>query len=69
MGPGMRMHGKAVKGMPYGAEVVSERQQNLADGNQIVHKSSSMSYRDGAGRTRQEVLNDKGEVMTITALA
>lgn len=66
MGPGMRTHGKAVKGMPYSAEVVSERQQNLADGNQIVRKSSSMSYRDGAGRTRQEVRNDKGEVMTIT---
>ncbi|MDB5754626.1 MAG: hypothetical protein JWR56_1054 [Massilia sp.] len=66
MGPGMRTHGKAVKGMPYSAEVVSERQQNLADGNQIVRKSSSMSYRDGAGRTRQEVRNDKGETMTIT---
>jgi hypothetical protein len=66
MGPGMRMHGKAVKGMPYSAEVVSERQQNLADGNQIVHKTTSMSYRDGAGRTRQEVRNDKGEVLTIT---
>jgi hypothetical protein len=66
MGPGMRMHGKAVKGMPYSAEVISERQQNLADGNQILHKHSSMSYRDGAGRTRQEVRNDKGEVLTVT---
>jgi hypothetical protein len=66
MGPGLRMHGKAVKGMPYSAEVVSERQQNLADGNQIVHKTTSMSYRDGAGRTRQEVRNDKDEVLTVT---
>jgi hypothetical protein len=66
MGPGMRMRGKAVKGMPYSAEVVSERQQNLADGNQIVHKTTAMSYRDGAGRTRQEVRNDKGEVLNIT---
>ncbi|MET0855431.1 MAG: hypothetical protein ABWY27_01665 [Telluria sp.] len=66
MGHGMRMHGKAVKGMPYSAEVVSERQQHLADGNQIVRKTSSMSYRDGAGRTRQELRDDKGEVLTIT---
>jgi hypothetical protein len=66
IGPAMRMHGKAVKGMPYSAEVVSERQQNLADGNQIVHRTTSMSYRDGAGRIRQEVRNDKGEVLTIT---
>jgi hypothetical protein len=66
MGPGMRMHGKAVKGMPYSAEVISERQQNLSDGNQIIHKRSSMSYRDGAGRTRQEMRDDKGEVLTIT---
>lgn len=66
MAPALRMHGHAVKGMPYSAEVVSERQQNLADGNQIVRKTTSMSYRDGAGRTRQEVRNDKDEVLTIT---
>jgi hypothetical protein len=65
-GPLMRMHGKAVKDAPYSAEVISERQQNLADGNQIVNKTTSMSYRDRAGRTRQEVRNDKGEVLTIT---
>ncbi len=65
-GPAMRMHGKAVKDAPYSAEVVSERQQNLADGNQIVNKTTSASYRDSAGRTRQEVRDAKGEVLTVT---
>jgi hypothetical protein len=45
---------------------VSERQQHLADGNQIVSKTSSLSYRDSAGRTRQEMRDAKGEVQTIT---
>jgi hypothetical protein len=66
VGPRMGMMGKAVKNAPYSAEVVSERQHNLADGNQIVNKTSSLSYRDSAGRTRQEVRDDKGEVHAVT---
>lgn len=65
-GAGLRMQAKVVKNLPYSAEVISERQQNLADGNQIVHRSSSLSYRDSAGRTRQELRDDKGELRTIT---
>ncbi len=65
-GPRMGMIGKTVKNAPYSAEAVSERQQNLADGNQIVRKTSSMSYRDSAGRTRQEMRDDKGEMQTVT---
>jgi hypothetical protein len=65
-GPLMRRNAKPVKNAPYSAEVVSERVQNLADGNQIVNKTSSMSYRDGSGRTRQEMLDNKGEVRVIT---
>jgi hypothetical protein len=61
-----RMHMKPVKNAPYSAEVVTERQQNLADGNQIDDKHSSMSYRDGAGRTRQELRDDKGELQLVT---
>jgi hypothetical protein len=61
----MRMGRKAVKGAPYSAEVVNERQQNLADGNQIVNKSTAKSYRNSAGATRQEVTDAKGEVRTI----
>ena len=65
-GMGLRMGGKLVNNAPYSAEVISERQQNLSDGNQIVNKTVSMSYRDSAGRTRQEVRDDKGEVRTVT---
>ena len=46
--------GKVVKGAPYSADVVSETNQALADGNIISHKSASRVYRDGEGRTRQE---------------
>jgi hypothetical protein len=66
MGAHLGMPGKPVKGAPYSAEVVSERQQNLADGNQVASKTSSLSYRDSAGRTRQEMRDPKGEVVTVT---
>ncbi|MFL6659931.1 MAG: hypothetical protein ACJ8GW_17745 [Massilia sp.] len=65
-GPLMALHGKPVKNAPYSAEVVAEQQQNLPDGNQIVSKSSSMSYRDSAGRTRQEKRDANGNVRHIT---
>lgn len=65
-GPRMGMLVKAVKNAPYSAEAVAERQQNLADGNQIVNKTSSLSYRDSAGRTRQEMRDAKGEVQAVT---
>lgn len=55
-----------VKNAPYSAEAVSESMQRLADGNQIVNKSSSMQYRDNAGRTRTEVRGDDGKLRTIT---
>ncbi len=60
------MHGKPVKNAPYSAEVVSEQLQSLADGNQIVNKTSSMSYRDSAGRTRQESRNASGALTRVT---
>lgn len=65
-GPLMRMRAEPVKNAPFSAEVLSEQQQHLADGNQIAHQSSSMSYRDSAGRTRQEVRDGKGEVRSVT---
>lgn len=55
-----------VKNAPYSAEAVSESLQRLADGNQIVHTSSAMQYRDSAGRTRTEVRGDDGKLRTIT---
>lgn len=64
-GPLMRMGRKVVKGAPYSAEVINERQHTLGDGNQIVNKSSAMSYRNSAGATRQEISDAKGELRTI----
>lgn len=57
--------GKLVKNAPYSAEMVSERTQTLGDGNQIVNKTTSMSYRDSAGRTRTETRNAKDEVVSV----
>ena len=45
---------KVVKGAPYSAEVVTEVNQPLADGNVISRKKTGMVFRDGEGRTRQE---------------
>lgn len=57
---------RQLRNAPYSAEMVTERQQNLADGNQIAERNSTMSYRDSAGRTRQEVRNAKGELQVVT---
>ncbi|MGZ5041385.1 MAG: hypothetical protein ACXWBQ_11635, partial [Usitatibacter sp.] len=46
--------GKVVKGAPYSAELVTETNQALADGNVITHRTSGRAYRDSEGRTRQE---------------
>jgi hypothetical protein len=53
--------GKVVKGAPYSAEVVTETNQSLADGNVITRRTSGAVYRDGAGRTRQESGGDGRE--------
>ena len=50
--------GKVVKGAPYSAEVVTEANQSLADGNVITRHTSGAVYRDGEGRTRQESGSD-----------
>jgi len=55
-----------VSNAPYSAEAVTERLQQLADGNQIVNRSSALQYRDSAGRTRTEVRGDDGAVRTVT---
>lgn len=65
-GPLMFAHGRTVKNAPYSAEVISEQTNTLADGNQIANKSSSMSYRDSAGRTRQEMRNAGGATRIVT---
>jgi hypothetical protein len=50
-GPGSRT---PVTGAPYSATETVQRQQNLANGNQIVTKDQSVVYRDGQGRIRTE---------------
>lgn len=62
----LRMHGRAIKNAPYSALEVIERQQVLADGNQIVTTSSSMSFRDSEGRVRIERRDRKGDVTRVT---
>lgn len=45
---------RVVKNAPYSAEVITENNQPLADGNVISKRTSGKIYRDAAGRTRQE---------------
>ena len=61
---GGRMSGRTVKGAPYSAEVVTESNQALADGNVISRKTSGAIYRDGEGRLRQESGGD-GKAPTV----
>jgi hypothetical protein len=55
---------KVVKGAPYSAEVTTEVNQALADGNVIAKRTTGRVYRDGEGRTRQETVVD-GAVRSI----
>src|SRR5215471_1489020 len=43
-----------VTGAPYSAVEVVQQQENLADGNSIVHKRQTNVYRDSQGRIRTE---------------
>jgi hypothetical protein len=45
---------KLVKGAPYSAQAITEKTQNLADGNRIVRQNTASLYRDKDGRTRRE---------------
>ncbi|MFZ6732399.1 hypothetical protein ACO0LG_10785 [Undibacterium sp. Ji42W] len=54
-----------IKNAAYSAEIITEKTQALADGNQISNKTSSLVYRDNAGRTRYEVRDSKGNLSQI----
>jgi hypothetical protein len=56
---------KAVPNAPYSAETTSESIQVLQDGNRIVKRSVTRVYRDSAGRTRKEILDNDGQVTTV----
>lgn len=62
----MPMHATSIKNAPYSAELVTEQQHNLADGNQIINKRSTMSYRDSVGRTRHEIRDADGTLRRVT---
>jgi hypothetical protein len=53
---------KSVKGAPYSAEIVTELNQTLADGNHISRRSTGRVYRDGEGRIRREEDRQNGTV-------
>ncbi len=57
--------GKSVKNAPYSAEVITERTQTLSDGNQITKRTTSATWRDSAGRTRQETRDASGNVKSV----
>ncbi len=46
---------RAIQNKPYSAIAVTRSVQTLADGNRIVHQSSSQVARDRAGRTRRQM--------------
>ncbi len=54
-----------LRNAPYSGQSITDRRQVLADGNQIASRRSFMAYRDNAGRTRMDNMNDKGEVESI----
>jgi hypothetical protein len=62
--------GLTVKNAPYSAQAVSETTQTLGDGTHIARTSTSMLYRDSAGRERREetlgnlgIVNASGQPM------
>ncbi|MBL8510932.1 MAG: hypothetical protein JNM52_04730 [Betaproteobacteria bacterium] len=65
MGSAQPFGASPIKNAPYSAEVVSERTQLLPDGNQISKRSSTLTYRDSAGRSRQDTFDSKGEAKSI----
>jgi len=53
---------KTVKGAPYSAEIVTETNQTLADGNRIARRTTGRVYRDSEGRIRREEDRQNGTV-------
>lgn len=53
---------KSVKGAPYSAEIVTDMNQTLADGNRISRRTTGRVYRDGEGRIRREEDRQNGTV-------
>jgi hypothetical protein len=56
---------KTTLNVPYSGETTNESVQVLSDGNRIVHRTMTRVYRDSAGRTRRETLDDDGQAVLI----
>lgn len=54
---------RTIKNAPFSAEAVSESVQVLADGNRIVHRSTTKMYRNSEGRFRRESGGGTGGVL------
>ena len=52
-------------GRPYSAETVTELTQTLSDGNRISRTSRVKTYRDSEGRTRREMFDNEGKLVSI----
>jgi|ERR1035437_9828089 hypothetical protein len=57
---------QVVKNSPFSADAVSESVQTLADGNRIVHSSTSKLYRNSEGRFRRDMSNGSGGIYGST---
>jgi hypothetical protein len=57
---------KVTTGRPYSAEAVTETTQVLGDGNRIHNRAVTRVYRDGEGRTRREMFDSDGTLITIS---
>lgn len=51
---------KIVKGSPFSADAISESVQTLADGNRIVHSSTTKMFRNSEGRFRRDISDSVG---------
>jgi hypothetical protein len=58
---GGRLGARTVKGAPYSADIVTEVNQTLSDGNVISRRTQGAVYRDSEGRMRQETPGDGKE--------
>src|SRR5688572_10095993 len=52
-------------GRPYSAESLVELTQTLPDGNRISRTSVTKTYRDNEGRTRRDIYDNAGKLMSI----
>lgn len=50
----------AIEGAPFTADIVTETDRTLADGNRIHQERHSKNMRDSQGRTRDEIVLDAG---------